>query len=72
MGPNILSKIFSSDFDYVIPSIRDRMRGQWTERRALTTYMIFTSRKDTYFLGSIVLIKEEGKPTPRLLMVSRD
>jgi Protein of unknown function DUF262/Protein of unknown function (DUF1524) len=60
-----LAKIFSSDFDYAIPSYQRPYA--WTEIQAGELFSdlvdFFTKeRDDTYFLGSIVLIKEEGKP----------
>lgn len=60
-----LAKIFSSDFDYAIPSYQRPYA--WTEVEAGELFSdlvdFFTKEKDdTYFLGSIVLIKEEGKP----------
>lgn len=60
-----LAKIFSSDFDYSIPSYQRPYA--WTEVQAGELFSdlfdFFTKEKDdTYFLGSIVLIKEEGKP----------
>lgn len=60
-----LSKIFSSDFDYVIPSYQRPYA--WTEDQASELYddlhdFYINEKEDTYFLGSIVLIKDEGKP----------
>lgn len=60
-----LAKIFSSDFDYSIPSYQRPYA--WTEVQAgdlfSDLYDFFAKEKDdTYFLGSIVLIKDEGKP----------
>lgn len=60
-----LSKIFSSDFDYSIPAYQRPYA--WTDVQAgelfADLYDFFLKEKDdTYFLGSIVLIKEEGKP----------
>ena len=60
-----LATIFSSDFDYAIPSYQRPYA--WTEVQAGELFSdlvdFFTKEKDdTYFLGSIVLIKEEGKP----------
>lgn len=65
-----LAKIFSSDFDYSIPSYQRPYA--WTEVQAgeLFTDLVdfFTKEKDdTYFLGSIVLIKEEGKPAAEVI-----
>ncbi len=60
-----LAKIFSSDFDYAIPSYQRPYA--WTEVQAgdlfSDLYDFFVKEKeDTYFLGSIVLIKDEGNP----------
>lgn len=60
-----LAKIFSSDFDYAIPSYQRPYA--WTEVQAGDLFSdlhdFFVKEKDdTYFLGSIVLIKDEGKP----------
>ncbi len=60
-----LSKIFSSDFDYVIPPYQRPYA--WTEDQASELFddlYEFYKREpeDNYFLGSIVLIKEEGEP----------
>jgi hypothetical protein len=60
-----LSKIFSSDFDYVIPSYQRPYA--WTVDQASELFddlyeFYVREQEDTYFLGSIVLIKEEGKP----------
>ena len=60
-----LSKIFSSDFDYVIPSYQRPYA--WTVDQASELFddlydFYIHEKEDTYFLGSIVLIKEEGKP----------
>lgn len=61
-----LAKIFSSDFDYAIPSYQRPYA--WTTVQAgelfsdLYDFYIKEDKEDTYFLGSIVLIKDEGKP----------
>lgn len=61
-----IAKIFSSDFDYVIPSYQRPYA--WTPVQAgelfsdLFDFYTKEDRDDTYFLGSIVLIKEEGRP----------
>lgn len=60
-----LSKIFSSDFDYVIPSYQRPYA--WTVDQTSELFddlydFYVREKEDTYFLGSIVLIKEEGKP----------
>jgi hypothetical protein len=65
-----LAKIFSSDFDYTIPSYQRPYA--WTEVQAGELFSdlvdFFTKeRDDTYFLGSIVLIKDEGKPPAEVI-----
>jgi hypothetical protein len=65
-----LAKIFSSDFDYSIPSYQRPYA--WTEVQAgelfSDLYDFFLKEKeDTYFLGSIVLIKEEGIPDAEVI-----
>ena len=60
-----LSKIFSSDFDYVIPSYQRPYA--WTVDQASELFddlydFYQREKEDDYFLGSIVLIKEEAKP----------
>lgn len=65
-----LAKIFSSDFDYSIPSYQRPYA--WTEVQAgelfADLYDFFLKEKDdTYFLGSIVLIKEEGHPNAEVI-----
>lgn len=65
-----LSKIFSAEFDYLIPSYQRPYA--WTETQAgelfSDLYDFFLKEKDdTYFLGSIVLIKEEGKPRAEVI-----
>jgi len=61
-----IAKIFSSDFDYVIPSYQRPYA--WTIVQAgelfsdLYDFYCKEDNEDTYFLGSIVLIKDEGKP----------
>lgn len=65
-----LAKIFSSDFDYSIPSYQRPYA--WTEVQAgelfSDLYDFFQKEKDdTYFLGSIVLIKEEGNPNSEVI-----
>ena len=60
-----LSKIFSSDFEYHIPTYqRPYAWGvEQTETLFDDLYDFFqTEREDSYFLGSIVLIKEDEKP----------
>jgi hypothetical protein len=65
-----LAKIFSSDFDYSIPTYQRPYA--WTELQAgelfSDLYDFFLKEKDdTYFLGSIVLIKEEGNPNAEVI-----
>ena len=65
-----LAKIFSSDFDYAIPSYQRPYA--WTEVQAGDLFSdlhdFFVKEKDdTYFLGSIVLIKDEGKPQAEVI-----
>ena len=65
-----LAKIFSSDFDYSIPSYQRPYA--WTEVQAgelfSDLYDFFMKEKDeSYFLGSIVLIKEEGRPNSEVI-----
>ncbi len=65
-----LAKIFSSDFDYEIPSYQRPYA--WTTEQAgelfddLLTFSR-TEQDDSYFLGSIVLIKQEGKPRAEVI-----
>lgn len=61
-----LSKIFSSDFDYEIPSFQRPYA--WTEEEAgdlfddLYDFYVNEAEDEQYFLGSIVLVKEDDKP----------
>lgn len=60
-----LAKIFSSDFEYIIPSYQRPYA--WTQDQASELfddlYDFFTSEpEEGYFLGSIVLIKQENSP----------
>ena len=61
-----LSKIFSSDFDYEIPSFQRPYA--WTEEEAgdlfddLYDFYVTEADDEQYFLGSIVLVKEDDKP----------
>ncbi len=65
-----LAKIFSSEFDYVIPPyqrpyawIRDQAGELFDD-----LYDFFEKEaEDSYFLGSIVLIKDEGKPLAEVI-----
>lgn len=59
-----LSKIFSSDFDYYVPPYQRPYA--WTEEETATLFddlydFFQTEKEDSYFLGSIVLIKDEEK-----------
>ena len=65
-----LAKIFSSDFDYTIPTYQRPYA--WTDVQASELYAdlfdFFQKEKDeSYFLGSIVLIKDEGKPEAEVI-----
>lgn len=65
-----LSKIFSSEFDYVIPPYQRPYA--WTKDQAGELfddlYDFFRNEvEDSYFLGSIVLIKDEGKPAAEVI-----
>ena len=60
-----LSKIFSSEFDFYIPAYQRPYA--WTEEQSselfIDLYDFFRNEKnENYFLGSIVLIKEDDKP----------
>ncbi len=60
-----LEKIFSSDFEYHIPGYQRPYA--WTEEETGILFddlyeFLQTEQQDNYFLGSIVLIKEENKP----------
>lgn len=61
-----LSKIFSSDFDYEIPSFQRPYA--WTEEETgdlfddLYDFYVTEADDEQYFLGSIVLVKEDDKP----------
>jgi len=60
-----LSKIFSSDFDFTIPSYQRPYAWTTDETSELfdNLYEFYRSEEeDSYFLGSIVLIKKEGHP----------
>lgn len=60
-----LSKIFSKDFDYYIPSYQRPYSWEETHTETLldNLYDFYKENKtDDYFLGSIVLIKEENNP----------
>lgn len=65
-----LSKIFSSDFEYVIPSYQRPYA--WTVDQASELFDDLKAFYDTedeegYFLGSIVLIKSEDKPLAEVI-----
>lgn len=65
-----LSKIFSSDFEYVIPSYQRPYA--WTVDQASELFddlFAFYQAEDEegYFLGSIVLIKAEGEPYSQVI-----
>ena len=66
-----LSKIFSSDFDYVIPSYQRPY--SWTEDEAgelfddLYDFYMAEDKEEQFFLGSIVLVKEEDKPLSEVI-----
>ncbi len=65
-----LSKIFSSDFDYLIPSYQRPYAWTTVQASELFSdlYDFFEKEKDdTYFLGSIVLIKDEAKPDAEVI-----
>lgn len=60
-----LCKIFSSDFDYIIPSYQRPYA--WTTVHASELFddlhgFFLREPEESYFLGSIVLIKDEGIP----------
>lgn len=61
-----LAKIFSSDFDYEIPSFQRPYA--WTEEEAgalfddLYDFFKTEDAEEQYFLGSVVLVKEDDKP----------
>ncbi len=65
-----LAKIFSSEFDYVIPPYQRPYA--WTRDQAGELfddlYDFFEKEvEDSYFLGSVVLIKDEGKPLAEVI-----
>lgn len=67
-----LRKIFSSDFDYVIPEFQRPYA--WTENETTKLFEDLydfwkedKEQKASYFLGSIVLIKEENKPLAEVI-----
>jgi uncharacterized protein with ParB-like and HNH nuclease domain len=65
-----LAKIFSSDFDYEIPSYQRPYAWEVEQAGELfdDLYDFYESEEeDSYFLGSIVLIKEDGKPRAEVI-----
>lgn len=65
-----LSKIFSSEFDYIIPSYQRPY--SWTKDQAGELFddlyeFYEREKEDSYFLGSIVLIKNEGSPVAEVI-----
>ena len=66
-----LAKIFSSDFEYVIPPYQRPYA--WTVDQAselfddLFDFYKSEPKEESYFLGSIVLIKEESKPPAEVI-----
>lgn len=66
-----IKKIFSNEFDFVIPSYQRPYA--WTTEEAgelfsdLLSFMDGQSEDEAYFLGSIVLIKEEDKPQAEVI-----
>lgn len=65
-----INKIFSKEFDYYIPEYQRPYA--WTKEETETLFDdlldFFNSEKeDNYFLGSIVLVKEEGKPQAKVI-----
>jgi uncharacterized protein with ParB-like and HNH nuclease domain len=68
-----LSKIFSSDFDYVIPSYQRPYA--WTVDQASELFddlndFYHREQEDTYFLGSSCLSKRKGGLIPKSSMGS--
>lgn len=66
-----LAKIFSSDFDYSIPAYQRPYA--WTEEETeilfddLYGFYTDESAEESYFLGSIVLIKDDDKPASEVI-----
>ncbi len=66
-----LAKIFSSDFDFVIPAYQRPYA--WTDDQTLELfddlYSFYETAPDdeSYFLGSIVLIKQDSKPPAEVI-----
>jgi len=65
-----LAKIFSSDFDYLIPKYQRPYAWTVDETSELFDDLwdfYQREKEDTYFLGSIVLIKEDGRPDAEVI-----
>ena len=65
-----LAKIFSSDFEYLIPSYQRPYAWTTDQTSELfdDLYDFYRSEdEEGYFLGSIVLIKEEGSPKAEVI-----
>jgi hypothetical protein len=65
-----LSKIFSSDFEFIIPQYQRPYA--WEVEHAENLFKDLTDFADAapdegYFLGSVVLIKEDGKPQSEVI-----
>lgn len=65
-----ISKIFSSEFDYHIPAYQRPYA--WTEEESGILFddlydFFITEEDDNYFLGSIVLIKEDNNPRSEVI-----
>lgn len=65
-----INKIFSKEFDYYIPEYQRPYA--WTKEETETLFDdlldFFNSEKeDNYFLGSIVLVKEDDKPQAKVI-----
>lgn len=64
-----LSKIFSSEFDYEIPFFQRPYAWtiEQTEELFSDLYSSFQRKESEYFLGSIVLVKQEGSPLSKVI-----
>ena len=66
-----IRKIFSTDFDFIIPRFQRPYAWTTDETSELfdDLYEFFNRQDpdDTYFLGSIVLVKEEDKPSSKVV-----
>lgn len=65
-----LHKIFSSDFDFIIPAYQRPYA--WTVDQASELFddlydFYINENEDNYFLGSIVLVKEENEPASEVI-----